>query len=64
MVFTANAGLIYQNQVIISDFKYPERQGESQVFKDWFEANHFDVIDAIDTFEGLVMAYLSTQNLF
>jgi N-dimethylarginine dimethylaminohydrolase len=52
MVFTANAGLIYKNQVIISDFKYPERQGESQVFKEWFVANHFDVIDAIDTFEG------------
>ncbi|MEO0755413.1 MAG: TIGR00300 family protein [Cyanobacteria bacterium J06648_16] len=37
MVFTANAGLILGDQVVLSRFLYPERQGEEPFFKAWFE---------------------------
>lgn len=38
MVFTANAGLILGDQVVLSRFLHPERQGEEPFFKEWFEA--------------------------
>jgi lysine-ketoglutarate reductase/saccharopine dehydrogenase-like protein (TIGR00300 family) len=38
MVFTANAGLILGNQVVLSRFLHPERQGEEPFFQAWFEA--------------------------
>lgn len=38
MVFTANAGLILGDQVVLSRFLHPERQGEEPFFKQWFEA--------------------------
>jgi lysine-ketoglutarate reductase/saccharopine dehydrogenase-like protein (TIGR00300 family) len=38
MVFTANAGLILGDQVVLSRFLHPERQGEEPFFKAWFEA--------------------------
>lgn len=37
MVFTANAGLILGDQVVLSSFLHPERQGEEPFFKAWFE---------------------------
>ncbi|MGC1181666.1 dimethylarginine dimethylaminohydrolase family protein [Legionella sp.] len=58
MVFTANAGLIYQNQVWISSFKNIERQSESNYFKSWFEKEGFEIINTKPeiiqppTFEG------------
>jgi N-dimethylarginine dimethylaminohydrolase len=45
MVFTANAGLIYQNQVWISSFKNKERQSESNYFKSWFKKEGFKIIN-------------------
>lgn len=38
MVFTANAGLILGDQVVLSRFLHPERQGEEPFFKEWFES--------------------------
>lgn len=38
LVFTANAGLILGDQVVLSRFLHPERQGEEPFFKAWFEA--------------------------
>ncbi|MGF1567737.1 MAG: TIGR00300 family protein [Nodosilinea sp.] len=38
MVFTANAGLILGDQVVLSRFLHKERQGEEPYFKEWFEA--------------------------
>lgn len=54
MVFTANAGLLYGNQVAISSFFHPERQGEEPHFRRWFEDNGFTILDiARETpFEG------------
>lgn len=38
MVFTANAGLILGDQVVLSRFLHKERQGEEPFFQQWFEA--------------------------
>uniref|UniRef100_A0ACD5GQB8 Uncharacterized protein n=1 Tax=Desertifilum tharense IPPAS B-1220 TaxID=1781255 RepID=A0ACD5GQB8_9CYAN len=38
MVFTANAGLVLGDNVVLSCFYHPERQGEEPHFKAWFES--------------------------
>jgi N-dimethylarginine dimethylaminohydrolase len=43
MPFTANAGLILENQVVLSRFLHPERQGEEDHFENWFTANGYQV---------------------
>jgi N-dimethylarginine dimethylaminohydrolase len=45
MVFTANAGFVYQNEIWISSFKNVERQSESQHFKSWFKEEGFTIIN-------------------
>ena len=45
MVFTANAGLVLGDNVVISRFYHPERQGEEPHFKTWFEDNDFNVFE-------------------
>ena len=45
MVFTANAGLLRGNQVAISSFFHPERQGEEPHFREWFQANGYRILD-------------------
>lgn len=54
MVFTANAGLVYHNQVLISTFKNKERQPESIYFERWFREQGFDIVtgDPELSFEG------------
>ena len=50
MFFTRNAGLILhggkyeKKRVILSSFKYKERQGEREFYRRWFEKNGFEVI--------------------
>ncbi len=43
MVFTANAGLILGNTVVLSRFYHKERQGEEPLFKEWFLIQGFIV---------------------
>jgi lysine-ketoglutarate reductase/saccharopine dehydrogenase-like protein (TIGR00300 family) len=43
MVFTANAGLVLGNEVVLSRFFHKERQGEEPYFKQWFEEQGFTV---------------------
>lgn len=43
MVFTANAGLILGDQVVLSRFLHKERQGEEPFFKAWFEEQGYTV---------------------
>ncbi len=43
MVFTANAGLILNQTVVLSRFYHPERQGEQPYFKAWFESQGYTV---------------------
>lgn len=70
MVFTANAGLVYQNKVWISSFKSCERQLESSYFKIWFTQEGFDVINTEydftkpPAFEGAGDALFFNKSLF
>ncbi|WP_416674641.1 bifunctional arginine dihydrolase/ornithine cyclodeaminase [Egbenema bharatensis] len=43
MVFTANAGLVLENTVVLSRFYHKERQGEEPFFQQWFEEQGFKV---------------------
>jgi len=54
MVFTANAGIVKDKLVILSNFKYPQRQNEKDKFKRWFLSNNYNVheLDSSLTFEG------------
>ena len=36
MVFTANAGTVRGNKVVLSNFRFDERMGETDVFEEWF----------------------------
>ena len=44
MVFTANAGVVAGRRVILSRFRYPERQPEEEQFARWFEEHGYAVI--------------------
>ncbi|QDU87642.1 N(G),N(G)-dimethylarginine dimethylaminohydrolase [Pirellulimonas nuda] len=56
LVFTANAGLIYQDRVLLSRFHHTQRQGETPHDRAWFEAAGFEVVDdpqvSAGAFEG------------
>jgi N-dimethylarginine dimethylaminohydrolase len=54
MVFTANAGLVYDGTVALSSFYHPERQGEEPHFRRWFKQSGFAVCDLprVTPFEG------------
>jgi N-dimethylarginine dimethylaminohydrolase len=54
MVFTANAGLVYDGIVALSSFYHPERQGEEPHFRRWFQECGFEVCDIprLTPFEG------------
>lgn len=43
MVFTANAGLVLGNTVVLSRFFHPERQGEEPHFQQWFADQGYTV---------------------
>ena len=43
MVFTANAGLVLGQNVVLSRFLHKERQGEEPFFQKWFEENGYTV---------------------
>lgn len=45
LVFTANAGLVLGENVVLSRFLHKERQGEEPYFKEWFESNGFTVFE-------------------
>ncbi|OKH13087.1 TIGR00300 family protein [Fischerella major NIES-592] len=45
MVFTANAGLVLGDTVVLSRFLHKERQGEEPYFKQWFEENGYKVYE-------------------
>lgn len=66
LVFTANAGLVYQRQVVLSRFKHPERQGETPIDRAWFEADGFICSDPPVglAFEGAGDALFCGETLF
>jgi lysine-ketoglutarate reductase/saccharopine dehydrogenase-like protein (TIGR00300 family) len=63
MVFTANAGLVLGNNVVLSRFLHKERQGEEPYFKQWFAENGYTVYELpLDLpFEGAGDALLDRE---
>ncbi|MBW4556965.1 MAG: TIGR00300 family protein [Trichormus sp. ATA11-4-KO1] len=63
MVFTANAGLVLGDNVVLSRFLHKERQGEEPFFKEWFEENGFvvNVLPQELPFEGAGDALLDRE---
>jgi N-dimethylarginine dimethylaminohydrolase len=66
LVFTANAGLVYENRVVLSHFRHPERQKEEDPFRRWFQSNSFEVIEPPPgmSFEGAGDALFCGDTLF
>jgi lysine-ketoglutarate reductase/saccharopine dehydrogenase-like protein (TIGR00300 family) len=64
MVFTANAGLVVGNRVVLSRFLPKERQGEEAIFRDWFKARGFEVYELPPEipFEGAGDALMDRQH--
>jgi N-dimethylarginine dimethylaminohydrolase len=44
MVFTANAGVVWQSKFIVSNFRHEVRRGEAPYFEQWFRARGLDII--------------------
>ena len=44
MVFTANAGLVLGNRVVLARFRHGERRGEERHFEQWFAGQGFEVV--------------------
>lgn len=63
MVFTANAGLVLGDTVVLSRFFHPERQGEEPFFKAWFEQQGYTVYELPQDlpFEGAGDALLDRE---
>ena len=66
MVFTANAGLVIDKTVILSNNKHEERKGESVLFKRWFLDNGYRVVELPSDiyFEGAGDALFFNNTLF
>ncbi len=54
LVFTANAGVVFEGKAVPSQFRHPERQKEERYFIDWFTQKGYEVmkIDPALYFEG------------
>ena len=54
LVFTANAGVVVDDRVVLARFFHPERQGEEPCFQGWFERQGYRVtlLPADLPFEG------------
>lgn len=44
LVFTANAGLVLENRVVLSNFRHAERRPEQAYFAQWFAEHGFEVV--------------------
>ena len=44
MVFTANAGVVWQNKFIVSNFRHEVRRGEAAHFAQWFRARGVEIV--------------------
>jgi N-dimethylarginine dimethylaminohydrolase len=66
MVFTANAGVVWDGTAVLSRFRHPERQGEEEHWRRVFEAQGFDVVvpPRDMSFEGAGDALFVGETLF
>lgn len=62
MIFTANAGFVYDNKVILSRFKNFQRSPESDHFARWFESNGYKIITSEYVYEGAGDHLIDSQN--
>jgi N-dimethylarginine dimethylaminohydrolase len=65
MVFTANGGLVHGKKFIVSNFRYPQRQGEAAHFERWFREKGFEIIKLPEEvlFEGEGDAFIIGDTL-
>ena len=54
MVFTANAGLVWRDKFIVSNFRHEVRRGEAPHFENWFRVRGYEIhhLPAERCFEG------------
>lgn len=66
MVFTANAGLVHYNDIVLSRFRPEQRRGEEEYDRAWFEGNGFQVLTLPEDryFEGAGDALFCGDTLF
>jgi N-dimethylarginine dimethylaminohydrolase len=66
LVFTANAGMVFRNRVILSNFRHEQRQREEPVNRLWFESHGFEVetLPRSISFEGAGDALFCGDTLF
>lgn len=66
LVFTANAGLVYGQRFISSQFRHGVRQGETPYFDDWASHHGFEVIHLPErhNFEGAGDALFCGETLY
>ena len=66
LVFTANAALVYGNLAVLARFKHPQRQGETEHDRRWFELHGFETVDPPGdfAFEGAGDALFCGDTLF
>ena len=66
LVFTANAGLVWQDLVFVATFRHGARQGETPIDRDWFLNQGFEVCLPPEPFdlEGAGDALFCGETLF
>ena len=65
MVFSANAGLIWKEKVVLSHFQHPERQGEEQYWREKFQQLGMEIHEIRDiSFEGAGDGLFAGDRLF
>jgi len=64
MVFTANAGLVLDKTIVLSNFRCPERQPEKEIFKQWFKNKGYSILELPSSifFEGEGDALFDSHN--
>ena len=66
LVFTANAALVFRDMVLLSRFRYPQRQGEEPHNRQWFVDHAVKVLESPPncSFEGAGDALFCGDTLF
>lgn len=62
LVFTANAGFVIDNNVVLSKFAKQPRQGEEIHFKSWFLNHGYNVVHTQHFYEGAGDHLVDSQN--
>lgn len=64
LVFTANSGLCIGKEIILSRFRYPQRQGEAKFNAEWFLSHGYKVHQPNLPFEGQGESFLFQGKIF